>query len=195
MPSSSAAGEPAPDEVLELTRIFEAPPKLVFKMWSDIEHLVRWHGPEGYALLHCEQDFREGGTWKRCMSSGPGHAHWISGVYKEIRPFERLSFTYINAYDQFEMLVEMDFADLGGRTEMRFRQSPFISQGERDGHGWGWSSGFGLLAAYVAQFNGVEAPPKGRPRSDGVAEDIIAARRRALEPVEERADADTAKDR
>lgn len=194
MPSSSAALS-VTDNVLELTRVFEAPPALVFKMWSDIEHLVRWHGPEGYALLHCEQEFREGGAWKRCMSNGPGHAHWISGVYKEIRPFERLSFTYVNAYDQLEMLVEMDFTDLGGRTQMRFRQSPFISVEERDGHGWGWSSGFELLAAYVEQFNGIEAPPKGRPRSDGVAEDIMAARRRVLELEEERADADTAKDR
>lgn len=194
MQSSSGAATAAPELVLELTRIFEAPPALVFKMWSDIGHLVRWHGPEGYALIDCAQDFREGGAWKRCMSSGPGHAHWISGVYKEIRPFERLSFTYVNAYDQFEMLVEMDFADLGGRTEMRFRQSPFISVEERDGHGWGWSSGFGLLAAYLSQFNGVEAPPKGRPRSDGVAEDIAAARRRAQETREGRPDADTAQD-
>ena len=113
-----ARSSEAPQEDLELVieRVFEAPPALVFKMWSDVEHLVRWHGPEGLALLHCEQDFREGGKWRRCMSSGPGHAHWISGEYREIRPHTRLSFTYINAYDGFETVVSMDFLDRPWRT-------------------------------------------------------------------------------
>ncbi|MBK8083208.1 MAG: SRPBCC domain-containing protein [Devosia sp.] len=190
-----ARSSEAPQEDLELVieRVFEAPPALVFKMWSDVEHLVRWHGPEGLALLHCEQDFREGGKWRRCMSSGPGHAHWISGEYREIRPHTRLSFTYINAYDDFETLVVMDFTDLGGRTAMHFRQSPFISKAECDGHGWGWRSGFELLAAYVALFEGVEGAPRGAPRSDGVAEDIVAARRRQQQHREEAERADTAK--
>ncbi len=190
-----ARSSEAPEEDLELVieRIFDAPPALVFKMWSDVEHMVRWHGPEGYALLHCEQDFREGGTWKRCMSNGPGHEHWISGEYREIKPHTRLSFTYINAHDGFETLVEMDFADLGGRTAMRFRQAPFISRAECDGHGWGWRSGFELLAAYLALFDGGEATPRGRPRGDGVADDIVAARRRLQQDRKETDNAHSAK--
>lgn len=189
MAQSSSFERLAAEQVLEITRVFEAPPALVFKMWSDPEHMVRWHGPEGFALTHCEHEFREGGAWRRCMSQGSGHAHWISGMYREIRPFERLSFTYINDYDQFETLVEMDFRDLGGRTEMRFRQSPFISVEERDGHGWGWNSGFDLLAAYLLRFNGIETTPIGRPRVDGVAEDLIAAGRWRKEPDSKNADA------
>lgn len=166
------------DHVLEIVRTFAAPRALVFRMWSDPEHIVRWHGPEGFWLTHCEQDFRVGGTWRRCMSSGPGHEHWISGVFREIREPERLSFTYVNDHDGHEMLVEMDFLDRGHETEMHFRQSRFASVAERDGHGWGWNSGFDLLATYLLSLDPSDLRPVGAPRIDGVAADIAAARKR-----------------
>jgi len=166
--------------VLEFDRLFDAPRPLVWRMWRDPEHMVRWHGPEGYALLSCDIDFRVGGKWRRCMSNGPGHAHWIRGEYLEIDEPSRLSFTYINEYDGFETVVTMDFVDEAGKTRMHFRQTPFISVEERDGHGWGWNSGFDVFDRYVAQFIDDDWRPRGRPRSDGVAEDIVAARRRAM---------------
>lgn len=162
---------------VEIRRVFAAPPSLVFKMWSDPEHMVRWHGPEGCWLTHCEQDFREGGNWRRCMSHKAGHAHWIHGEFREIRPFSRLSFTYINEYDGHETLVEMDFSDLGAAgTEMVFLQSNFASIAERDGHARGWTSSLELFAAYLLLFAGKERDPIGRPRIEGVTEDIAAAR-------------------
>ncbi len=187
MPSISATAEQR-ELVLEIDREFAAPRELVWRLWRDPEHMVRWHGPEGYALLHCEQDFRVGGTWRRCMSSGPGHAHWISGEFLEIEEPSRLSFTYVNAYDGFETVVTMDFSEPApGRTRMQFRQTPFISREERDGHGWGWNSGFTLLEHYLAQFSDDDWRPKGRPRIDGVAEDIVAARKKQAEAAQQSA--------
>jgi uncharacterized protein YndB with AHSA1/START domain len=181
--------------VLEFDRLFDAPRALVWRMWKDPEHMVRWHGPEGYALLSCDIDFRVGGAWRRCMSNGPGHAHWISGKYLEIDEPSRLSFTYVNEYDGFETVVTMDFVDEHGKTRMYFRQTPFISAEERDGHGWGWKSGFDVFDRYVAEFIDDDWSPKGRPRSDGVAEDIVAARRRALESKREDDNAHPTNDR
>lgn len=193
--SSNATPDAPPERVLEFTRMFEAPRTLVFKVWSSPEHVVRWYGPEGYALLSCDMDFREGGTWRFCMSNGPGHAHWIHGIYKEIREPERLSFTYINDYDGHEMLVTIDLIDRGERTEMHFRQAIFTTVEERNAHSWGWNSTIDLLSAYLQLFKGVvETTPIGQPRSDGVAEDIIAARQRR--PKEENeSNADTTQDR
>ena len=190
--NSSATAEQR-DLVLEIDRVFDAPRALIWRLWRDPEHMVRWHGPEGYALVDCDIDFRVGGKWRRCMSNGPGHAHWISGEYLEIEEPGRLSFTYVNEYDGFETVVTMDFLEVeGGRTRMLFRQTPFISKEERDGHGWGWDSGFEVLARYLEQFIDEDWRPKGRPRSDGVAEDIAAARRRH---EEEKNRADTAQAR
>jgi uncharacterized protein YndB with AHSA1/START domain len=181
----------APDEVLEFSRIFDAPPALVWRMWKDPEHMVRWHGPEGYWLTDCQIDFRVGGKWRRCMSRAADHAHWIHGEYLEIREPERLRFTYINEYDEHEMVVTLDFAERDGKTEMHFHQAPFVSVEERDSHAFGWDSSLSLLAAYILNVKEAGGEAVGRPRLDGVAEDILAAKARQTEVRR----ADTAKTR
>jgi uncharacterized protein YndB with AHSA1/START domain len=160
-------------------------------MWKDPEHMIRWHGPEGLWLTSCEIDFRVGGKWRRCMSRAEDHTHWIHGTYLEVREPERLQFTYVNEYDEHEMIVTLDFAERDGKTEMHFHQAPFLSVEERDGHAWGWASGLDLLAAYLLKVKAADGRLVGRPRIDGVAEDIIAARARQ----EEVRRADTAKNR
>jgi uncharacterized protein YndB with AHSA1/START domain len=167
----------ARDEVLEFEREFDAPAALVWKLWKDPEHMVRWHGPEGYWLTHCEIDIRVGGKWKRCMSRAADHAHWIYGEYLEIDEPHRLVFTYVNDFDPFETVVELDFSERDGRTLMRFRQAPFPTVEERDSHGWGWSSGLDLFAAYLTQVKAARGAPVGRPRREGLAEDLVALRK------------------
>jgi uncharacterized protein YndB with AHSA1/START domain len=182
MPSSEPTAEQR-ELVLEMTRVFDAPRELVFLIWKEPEHMVRWHGPEGMVLLSCEIDFRVGGKWRRCMSSGAGHEHWIHGEYREIVEPSRLSFSYVNEHDGFETIVTTDFVEEAGKTRMFFRQTPFISREERDEHGWGWMSGFGLFAKYLEEFSDDDWRPKGRPRRDGVDEDYAAARERQRAPA------------
>lgn len=194
MPASSKATAEQAALVLEIDRVFDAPPALVWRLWRDPEHMVRWHGPEGMWLTACESDFRVGGNWRRCMARDGGQVHWIHGTYLEIVEPSRLRFTYINDHDGFETEVSLSFSETAdGRTRMQFRQSPFISKAECDGHGWGWNSSFTLFADYLRRFIDNDLRPKGQPRRDGVAEDIMAARNRALfEKTREETHADTA---
>ncbi|HEY4200536.1 MAG TPA: SRPBCC domain-containing protein [Devosiaceae bacterium] len=168
------------DETLVIERIFDAPRALVFRLWSSPEHIVRWWGPEGYHLSSCSMDFREGGEWRFCMSR-PERNHWIHGVYREIAPPGRLSFTYINDADGHEMLVTLDFTEQDGKTLMRFRQAPFMNVRERDGHGWGWSSSFDLFSQYLRVHgnSGVWTSVTLPRREDGASIDISSARERA----------------
>lgn len=142
------AGDSAP-RVLTLEHLFDAPRALVFRLWSAPEHVARWWGPRGMYLGHCEMDFREGGRWRFCMRTDSGREHWTHGVYREIRPPERLSFTYVNERDGHEMLVELDFLEEGRQTRLRFRQADFMSVRERDAHRTGWGETFGLVDCYL----------------------------------------------
>lgn len=78
------------DVEIVVTRTFDAPRKLVWKLWTQAEHLTQWWGPEGWTLPVCEIDLRPGGTWFYCMQ-GPdnmlacGKAHYL-----EITEPERL---------------------------------------------------------------------------------------------------------
>ena len=51
-----------------LTRVLDAPRALVFRAWTNIEHLGRWFGPAGFTCTTHAADLREGGHW-RCSAS------------------------------------------------------------------------------------------------------------------------------
>jgi uncharacterized protein YndB with AHSA1/START domain len=136
------------DDVLEIEHVFAAPRDLVFALWADRTHVLRWWGPRGYRLSHCEMDFRVGGAFRFCMR-GPDD-HWIRGVYREITPPLRLVFTYINEADGHEMLTTLDFVASGDTTVMHFRQAPLMNVAERDGHNRGWSETLEMLDEYIA---------------------------------------------
>lgn len=85
---------PSEREML-IVRSFHAPRDLVWKMWTEAEHLKHWWGPEGWTLPVCEVDLRVGGAWFYCMQSPPEMNMTSCGtaVYKEIVAPERLVYT------------------------------------------------------------------------------------------------------
>jgi uncharacterized protein YndB with AHSA1/START domain len=146
---------PSTERELTITRVFDAPPGLVFKAWTEPERLVRWSGPEGFTTTSCAMDVRPGGSYRSCIRSPEGTDHCMQGVYREIAEPERLVFTF--AWEDAEgrpgreMLVTVTFAEDDGKTRMTFHQAVFESVEDRDGHREGWSSSFDLLEAYLAK--------------------------------------------
>lgn len=140
---------------LVITRVFDAPAKLVFTAWSKPEHLVRWFGPNDFTLPTCEQDFREGGKYRFCMHAPDGNDHWVWGEYREINEYDRLVFTWLRQDDKPEPWVDnvvtLTFEDLDGRTKFTMHHALFHTQDHRDEHNGGWSECFDRLAAFVSQ--------------------------------------------
>jgi uncharacterized protein YndB with AHSA1/START domain len=84
------------DRELVITRIFDAPPGLVFKAWTEPEHLARWQGaPQGFTVTTHQMDIRPGGAFRVCMRSPEDVDYWLEGVYREIEVPERLVFTHV----------------------------------------------------------------------------------------------------
>lgn len=84
---------------LFLERVFDAPRELVFKAFSEAEHLKHWWGPRGWTLTVCNVDFRPGGIWHYCMkcideNQGDfyGYESWGKAVYREIVEAEKIVF-------------------------------------------------------------------------------------------------------
>ena len=142
------------ERVLAITRVFEAPPSLVFKVWTQPEHLARWWGPRGFTVLSYKADVRPGGAFRFGMRSPEGSEHWAHGVYREVVPRERIVFTtaWEDAEGRFkhETLVTLTFAEEGGKTRFTLHQAVFESATSRDLHEGGWSSTLELLAEYLA---------------------------------------------
>jgi len=88
---SKQAAEP-PSECLVITREFDAPRDMVFKAWTDAEHLRRWWGPAGCEVGTCKVDLRPGGSFLYSMRMANAPEIWGKFVYREIRPPDRLVF-------------------------------------------------------------------------------------------------------
>jgi len=149
----NVAAKSIADELV-LTRDIAAPRERVFAAWADARAASRWWVPQDFTPLSCEMDVRPGGAWRRRMRGPDGTVVTKWGVYREVTAPERLVFTYRTesaGVTDSETLVTVTFAEEEGKTRMTFRQVPFQSIEERDGHRGGWTSSFDRLAEYVTR--------------------------------------------
>ncbi|HEV2131499.1 MAG TPA: SRPBCC domain-containing protein [Longimicrobiaceae bacterium] len=151
--AGAATLEAASERELVITRVFAAPPPLLFELWTEPEHLARWCAPRDFTIPHSEGELRPGGAWRSCLRAPDGIDYWLGGVYREVVPGERLAFTH--AWDDeagnpgHETLVTLTFAGSGERTEMVFRQRYFRTAESRDGHAEGWLECLDRLGEYL----------------------------------------------
>ncbi len=104
---------------LVATRIFDAPPALVFECWTTPALLQRWYGPPGWSLLVCEIDLRVGGAWRFVSRQPDGREIGQRGVYKEIVPGVRLQHTESwEDWNPGEVLVTVTFEPVDGKTKV-----------------------------------------------------------------------------
>src|SRR5882672_7253532 len=116
-----------------LTRVFDAPRELMWKLWTEPEHIRKWWGPKGFTLPGCEMDFRPGGT------------------YREIVRPERIVFTAIlEDLPGQELVTTVTFAEEGGKTKLTVRQTTPPGEAGR-GQNQGWSETLARLADLVAE--------------------------------------------
>jgi len=105
---------------IRLTRLFSAPPGLVFEAMTRPEHVRQWWGQlgEGYSVPVCEIELRVGGAW-RFVNRHPGGEVAFYGEYREITPPARLVFTEIFAEAPDTVsVVTAEFTEEGGKTRL-----------------------------------------------------------------------------
>jgi uncharacterized protein YndB with AHSA1/START domain len=121
------------DREIVTTRTFDAPRELVFKMWTDPEHIVQWWGPNGFTTTTYSMDVRPGGVWRFVMHGPDGADYQNKITYLEIVKPERLVYRHGGDVDvepvNFETTVT--FEEQGGRTKLTMR-GVFPSVAARD---------------------------------------------------------------
>jgi uncharacterized protein YndB with AHSA1/START domain len=122
------------DREIVVTRVFDAPRRLVFEAHTKPEHIKRWWGPRNTELPVCEIDFRPGGAW-RFVSRGPdGREDAFKGEYRVIVVPERIIWTF--EWEGMPGHIATDaltFEDMGGNKTRLVASSTFASKEDRDG--------------------------------------------------------------
>src|ERR687884_536460 len=93
--STTGQGTPAQSETADreivISRVIDAPRELVFEAFTEVRHLSRWWGPEGFTTTTRAFEFRVGGEWDFVMHGpdGTDDQEWIS--WTEIAPPGRIA--------------------------------------------------------------------------------------------------------
>ena len=125
MATISSGGEPeqaTADREIVISRVIGAPRELVFEAFTEVRHLSRWWGPEGFSTTTRSFAFRVGGEWDFVMHGpdGTDYQEWIT--WREIVPPERIALLHGECRDDpnaFESVLAFEPAGDGTRIVMR----------------------------------------------------------------------------
>ncbi len=107
------------DREIAMTRVFNAPRKLVFDAWTKPELLKRWMiGPPGWSFVVCEIDLRVGGAYRYVWRGPDGMEMGMGGIHREIVRPERIVCTQLFDQDWTggEAVGTLTFLEQAGKT-------------------------------------------------------------------------------
>ncbi|MDQ8020344.1 MAG: SRPBCC domain-containing protein [Moraxellaceae bacterium] len=160
------AGEAA----ASVSRVLDAPPALVFSLWTDPTHIAKWWMPEGFERVVCESmDVRPGGHFHMRMHHRDGTVYLSRNTYSEVLPPARLVYEEVceengQPFHYAQLTVRFDAEDprTPQRTHLRIHaRIRRVSGGDPKWTldamklGWthGWKDNLGMLGRYVASFS------------------------------------------
>jgi uncharacterized protein YndB with AHSA1/START domain len=152
------------DREIVISRRIGAPRELVFEAFTEVRHLSRWWGPDGFTTTTRAFEFRVGGAWDFVMHGpdGTDYQEWI--LFTEIDPPERIALLHGESRDDpnaFESVLTFAPDGAATRLEMRtvFPTREFRDEAVEKYHAVeGGRQTLDSLAAYVAEIvaKGVE---------------------------------------
>ncbi|SDR55221.1 Uncharacterized conserved protein YndB, AHSA1/START domain [Rhizobiales bacterium GAS113] len=119
MPATVDVTTPSEREI-KVTRVFDAPARLVFDFHTKAEHVQKWLlGPPVWSMPVCEIDLRVGGRYHYVWrNAGNGAEFGARGEYREIAAPTRIVHSESMDGAEGEALCTLTFVESGGRTTL-----------------------------------------------------------------------------
>lgn len=121
------------DVEISMSRVFDAPRDLVFRVYTDPELVPQWWGQRASTTIVDQMDARPGGAWRYIQRGADGTEYAFRGEYREITPPERLVYTFEFEPMPGHVIVDtLTFDDVESKTRIT-ATSLFQSVEDRDG--------------------------------------------------------------
>lgn len=154
-----------------ISREFKAPRELLWRVWTEPQHLQVWLGAKGTTTTFPKFELRPGGIQHHCMTTADGQQMWGRADYREIEPPAKLVWltSFSDAAGNIvshplaptwprQMYSRADFSEKDGRTTVTIIWLPFDAseeewatfEAQRAGMTQGWSGMFDQLTAYLS---------------------------------------------
>jgi uncharacterized protein YndB with AHSA1/START domain len=133
MEKTKIVAEPGKQELF-ITRIFDAPRELVFKVTSDPKEIPNWWGPRNMKTVVDKMDVRPGGSWRYIQTDTSGNVFAFHGVYHDVKAPERdVRTVEFEGMPGHVLLQISKLEDIGGGKTKLTVQSISESVADRDG--------------------------------------------------------------
>jgi len=103
------------DREMSATRIFDAPRALVWRAFTDTDHLKHWWGPNGFTNTIYEFNFKVGGLWRFTMHGPDGRDYPNESRFVAIDWLSKIVLDHI-CEPHFRMTI--GFEDVGTKTKL-----------------------------------------------------------------------------
>lgn len=125
---------------VEVERVFSIDRATMWNLWTDEEHAARWMRPSitEFQPTIATIDARPGGHYRFEMITKDGAVVAVAGVFVELDPPERLSFTWSWEGSEEESFVEVTLIEVPDGTKVHVLHSKLVSQESADEHQHGW---------------------------------------------------------
>ena len=156
-----------------IMRVFDAPREMVWRAFTEPQHMKEWWSPKGSTIVASKMDLRVGGTYHGAMRDPSGHVIWARFIYREIIAPDRV--VWVHSFSDeaggltrhpmsptwpLELLTTVTFEDApAGKTKLTLRWLPINAsedehktfEAAHDGMRQGWGGSFDQLAAYLSR--------------------------------------------
>ncbi len=85
------------DREIRISRILNAPIELVWKVWTNPNHIKNWWGPNGFTNTISEMDVKPGGEWNLTMHGPDGKDFPNKNIYREIVLHKKIVYEHISS--------------------------------------------------------------------------------------------------
>lgn len=107
-----------PNEIY-ISRIYEAPVKMVWAAWVEPDQVAKWWGPRGFTITTFKKDVRTGGSWNYIMHGPDGVDYPNTTQFLEVEKYKKMVYDHGGKEDTPPMFrVTVEFTDLGNKTRM-----------------------------------------------------------------------------
>jgi uncharacterized protein YndB with AHSA1/START domain len=106
------------DREIIVSRILHAPVELVWKVWTDPEHIKNWWGPDGFTNTISKMDIKPGGEWHLVLHGPDGTDYNNKSIFKEIIPHEKLVYEHVSGP---KFLATITFESRGDKTFLHWK--------------------------------------------------------------------------
>lgn len=109
---------------IHLTRVYDAPARVVWDAWTVPEQVAQWWGPRGFTLTTHSKDLRAGGSWRYTMHGPDGTDYPNVTKYFVVEPYHKLVYDHGGTDERPPLFrVSVTFTEFNGKTTMEMVSS------------------------------------------------------------------------